>query len=1315
MRYIHPLGGNEAALGHDLRKEPHLRAEAELAIRSRAVTLAGPFMVRQDGAAVILLLPLFFPDAAGGDRFWGFAAVVVRLSRLVDEDDLRAIQKQGFNYALWRLRPDTQERQTFARSAVLDLPPFVTLSIKVPNATWTVAVAPRHNWWARRRWALLSEAAGAAAFSSLLTLALYMLLIRATERGQAREHLQKAYRDLTEAEAKYRDLYDNAPDLYVSIDRAATILSCNQTFADALGYRKEELIGASYLDLVVAEEREECRTNIEGSKLVGQQGRFRRAFRRRDGSRFVAEVSARTLPNAAGEVVRTDVLLRDIGARLRVEAEADLLHGITRDLAACEDFRAALRVAVSRICKATGWDYGAAWAPDRDGQLLEREAFYCCGDDATEEFARQSGAFKFSCGAGLPGRVWASRRPEWIADVAQLNEADFPRRTLAENAGLKGAFAAPVGTDDQFLAVLVFFSQKIQAEDQWLLAMVSAVTAQVASALRQKQAEAERARLATAVEQSADSIFITDAERNIQYVNPAFERTTGYTSQEALGQHPRLLKSGLHDDTFYEHLWKTASLGRVWKGRIANRNKDGSIVTVDAVISPVFDASGRVVNFVYVLRDISDRVRVEAEADLLHGITRDLAACEDFRAALQVALSRICQATGWDYGSAWVPNREGKFLERETFYCRRDDIAEEFVRHGGTLKFAIGEDLLGRVWASGRPEWIAEVAQLNEADFPHIAFARQSGLKGAFAVPVGADDKCLAVLIFFSLKTQAEDQWLLAMVSAVAAQAASALRQKQAEAERARLAIAVEQSADSIFITDAGGTIQYVNPAFERITGYTSQEALGRQPRFLRGDQQEEAPYKRAWRAILHGKVWSGRLTRKYKNGKLATVDAVVSPVFDASDRIVNFVHVARDITHQLALEGQLRHAERLSSLGTLAAGAAHEILNPANIIGLHSQGLLARSDTPEPLRRVCAIILDQIRRISLICDSLRRFSRAGGGGREVVSLNGLIEETLQLLGPELRHFSIEVVLHLDPQLPDLLANRDELAQVILNLCTNARDAMPDGGRLDIHTETFQQNEAPWARLVVKDSGIGMPEEVVGRIFDPFFTTKPTDKGTGLGLSVVHGIIESHGGGIKVASEPGAGSAFTVELPQAAPREESPDDSRRRQMREFLRTIVVLREEGVRFYADISQGAGIEGDVLDCLTALQDGVLQQVRLLQRVLRLVEVVPESFEDAEFWLPRAVVDDCLETVAMAMRKVREGGLPLEERLRLAVNVEKEGAALLSMVAALVTDAMPETQRDLDEARSLHLTRLLQALRCGLGEEAARGLMQQFAESG
>ena len=244
----------------------------------------------------------------------------------------------------------------------------------------------------------------------------------------------------------------------------------------------------------------------------------------------------------------------------------------------------------------------------------------------------------------------------------------------------------------------------------------------------------------------------------------------------------------------------------------------------------------------------------------------------------------------------------------------------------------------------------------------------------------------------------------------------------------------------------------------------------------------------------------------------------------------MNFVRVARDITKELQLEEQLRQRQKLEALGALAAGVAHEISNPLNVILMTVQLLQIEGTDPE-LRKDYHGITTQVSRIEKIVQAIRSFARKQESKFAAVHLSEVIEEAIELVKADFRYLKIRIFVTINENLPPVLADKDQLLQVLVNVLTNARHAMPSGGTLRIGASAGCDTERPNVNLTVSDTGTGISPDHQARIFDPFFTTKDSDKGTGLGLSVCHGIIKEHNGSIAVESSIDAGTTFTISLP----------------------------------------------------------------------------------------------------------------------------------------------------------------------------------------
>ena len=368
---------------------------------------------------------------------------------------------------------------------------------------------------------------------------------------------------------------------------------------------------------------------------------------------------------------------------------------------------------------------------------------------------------------------------------------------------------------------------------------------------------------------------------------------------------------------------------------------------------------------------------------------------------------------------------------------------------------------------------------------------------------------------------------------------------KRAEEHLERLATAIEQAAESIILTDREGNVEYVNPVFEQIYGYHREEIIGRNIRILRSDRQDDTFYRTMWNTIIHGNVWKGRIISKLKNGELREFETTISPVRGKSGEITSFVSVNRDVTHEVRLEKQLRQAQKMEAIGTLAGGIAHDFNNILTAILGYTELVLLGIPENSSQRRNLIQVFNAGNRAKDLVQQILVFSRQNEQQHKPVQVGPIVEETLRMLRATLPS-TIDIHQHIavPTELDLVLADATLVHQVLMNLCINAADAMPEkSAKLKVSLDAVEvdtdmaaripdMNPGPYVRLTVSDTGHGMDRDVMDRIFDPFFTTKAQGKGTGLGLAVVHGIVKSLAGTITVYSEPGRGSVFQVFLPR---------------------------------------------------------------------------------------------------------------------------------------------------------------------------------------
>jgi PAS domain S-box-containing protein len=359
--------------------------------------------------------------------------------------------------------------------------------------------------------------------------------------------------------------------------------------------------------------------------------------------------------------------------------------------------------------------------------------------------------------------------------------------------------------------------------------------------------------------------------------------------------------------------------------------------------------------------------------------------------------------------------------------------------------------------------------------------------------------------------------------------------------ERTLLRTLIDHLPDAIYVKDIESRFVVVNPAAAQYLGANSiDEVVGRTDYDF--FSAESATQYHAEEQVL---FQSGQpLLNQEENtinqitGNMQVLLVTKVPLRDGHGQIIGLVGVNRDISEMKQMQAQMLASQKLADLGTLAAGVAHEINSPLQVITGTSENLLTRLQQGPLDSSFLARKLDIIQRNGWRCAeivrALRTYGHAITEAAEPYDLNLLIRDTLLLIEHQLRNWgNIAIITNLASDLPAFTCDRNKISQILINLLTNARDAMPYGG--DITLCTGYDAQAGRINLRITDTGAGIPEEVQAKIFDPFFTTKPIGQGTGLGLSIVAGIVQAHGGEIRVESIPGQGTTFNLSFPEAGP------------------------------------------------------------------------------------------------------------------------------------------------------------------------------------
>ena len=406
--------------------------------------------------------------------------------------------------------------------------------------------------------------------------------------------------------------------------------------------------------------------------------------------------------------------------------------------------------------------------------------------------------------------------------------------------------------------------------------------------------------------------------------------------------------------------------------------------------------------------------------------------------------------------------------------------------------------------------------------------------------------------------------------------------QKRAEEERRLLAAAVECAADASMVTDAEWIVRYVNPAFEKVTGYGREEVLGRNLYLLAADGENIRAYLEIKDKVRSGSPWKGRLKNRRKDGVHLELDIVISPIRGPGGKIVNHVVALRDITREAQLEKQAHAAQHMEAVGTLAGGIAHDFNNAlTGIIGF-ADLLRMRLGKEPKLQGDVDEILKCAERASTLTKQLLAFARRQVIEPVSLGLNTVVRDLSRLM-KKVAGEQIEVRTRLTEGIPPIFADRGQLEQVLLNLCLNSRDAMPGGGEFLVSTDAvFWEGErveesavmpaGRYVLLAVADNGSGMDDATRKRAFQPYFTTKASGKGTGLGLSMVYGIVKQNGGFVFLDSRSGGGTTFRIYFPASeAVSEEKEEKKEEEAVKGGTETILLAEdEEAIRYLAERS-------------------------------------------------------------------------------------------------------------------------------------------------
>lgn len=697
------------------------------------------------------------------------------------------------------------------------------------------------------------------------------------------------------------------------------------------------------------------------------------------------------------------------------------------------------------------------------------------------------------------------------------------------------------------------YKLSIQGLETWFEGTVSPMTSDsviwVGRDITERKLAEQQLRIqAAALESAANAIVITDNKGMISWINSAFTELTGYTFEEVIGKNTSILKSGVHDEDFYQTLWDKILSGQVWQGEITNVRKDGSTYVEEQTITPVLNESGEIINFIGIKQEITERKRAEEEKTAL------IAQLESQRQRLDNIISSVP-------GAVWETWREPDAASQHT------DFVSDYIET--MLGYTVEEWLsMPNFWLSiVHPDDREQTAQAVASDFAKAGTNNSREFRW-----IGKDGRVVWVQSNSAVITDSEGK--PAGTRGVTIDITERKRAEQAvrQAEEKYRGI-FENAVEGIFQSTLEGRFISVNPSMARFLGYESPEDLMAHRTDI-GTQHyvDKNTRPELQRMLAEHDVVVGYECEIYRKN-LSKIWAVenVRAIRDENGSILYYEGSIEDITERKTLENQLRQSQKLEAVGILAGGVAHDFNNLLTVISGYSDLTLLKLSEDDPLYRNILEIKRAGERAAALTRQLLAFSRKQVLQPKVLLLNAVVSELEKLLR-RLIGEDIGLRAVLDPDLGSVKADPGQIEQIIMNLAVNARDAMPKGGKLTIETRNVSLDEeyarnhiavtpGNYVMLAVSDTGMGMDAETQARIFEPFFTTKEAGKGTGLGLSTVYGIVKQSGGNIWVYSEVGRGTTFKIYLPRVG---EGVPEPRRRSIARSARgseTVLLAEDE----------------------------------------------------------------------------------------------------------------------------------------------------------
>ena len=902
-------------------------------------------------------------------------------------------------------------------------------------------------------------------------------------RNQKLRYVQAALaRDL-----KYGLIREHARDIVFFLGSGGGIVEANAEAERAYGYAREELLSLNIRDLQV--EPDAIDGLCDHANPEDPSGWTAESLhRRKDGTTFPVEESVKAVHAAGGVLVLA--IVRDVTERRQTIGRIHRLNHLLRTLSEVNQVIARERdrnTLLSQVCRILV-DYGGyrmAWIGrcEVETGTVKPTSWAGTGTEYLEDVdIRCDGS---PLGMGPTGTAIQTGE----CSVCQDMESDprfVPWREKARRHGYRSSLSVPILFNGA--GALNVYSGEIEAFGEDEIKLFLELAGDIGYALEVmverdahrktedalRQSEAKFSKIFRA---SPDAVTITRAEDGAYLeVNDGFVALSGYEPEEVLGRSALDIGIWPFPADRQRLVKKLVEKGAVTNLECSFRKKDGEIRT-GAMSARLIKVGGD--NCILMIsRDITEKKRAD----------------------------ELIRENEERYRTLFERNLAGVYRSREDGLLL--ECNDAFARIFGYVsrKEALGHSAV-------------ELHRSPESRAVFLAGLKEKGVLTNYEFQGRRKDGSLIWMLTNASLIHDENPGHFLIEGTIV----DITERKKSEEDLLLLFTAIEQGHEAVYITDLGGRILYVNPSLEALTGYDRDELLGQTPRIFKSGAHEPVLYEKLWQTILDGRVWSGVITNRKRDGSLYVAQMVISPVRDSEKEIGAFVATQRDITIQVDMEKRLERARTLETIGMIAGGMAHEVRNPLFALSTVSSALKKKlADRPD-VQEFVWHIQDQVRRLGDLMNDLLTLGRPiDAGAFAPCAIPEILEESIRLVkvGPD--YGPVRFDLSVSDANLQIRGIRERLLQVFVNLLQNAAHFSPPGDVVQVLAE----NDGKHTCITVADRGPGIPEDLMPTLFQPFASRRKG--GTGLGLAIVRKILSAHGATVKADNRPDGGASFTV-------------------------------------------------------------------------------------------------------------------------------------------------------------------------------------------